>query len=177
MRTSTSSGSTENHRLQQQQLLLQQKKQQQQQQQSRNESIETSFSSLNTTITTTSGGVDTSSSSSISVAAHHHNHNNKKQFSSQQSSSSFRNVGLETWEQVREAWRQPTGSGSSNKGKGSKRNKLPPYPSKSYRREVKKGIQNYRELKLRVRTVRVIVYLFERLLLLLDYSGSIFFLI
>jgi len=51
----------------------------------------------------------------------------------------FRNVGAETWTEVRKAWRQP----SSNPGR------LPPYPSKSLRREIRKGITAERQFELR----------------------------
>lgn len=51
----------------------------------------------------------------------------------------FRNVGLETWLQVREAWKQPV----------KEEIVLQPYPSAATRRELRRWLTNYREYKLR----------------------------
>jgi len=56
----------------------------------------------------------------------------------------FKNVGLETWTQVRRAWLGQVPAGACRT-----RGKLPPYPAKSTRREIKRGISLNREFNLK----------------------------
>lgn len=51
----------------------------------------------------------------------------------------FRNVGLETWKQVQEAWRMPQVEYPT----------LPPYPTKEFRRELKHGLRANRDFDMR----------------------------